>query len=333
MNLDQLTALGRERPHTSGVVQLSANISGNLAEVKGQPARNRISSDECQCRRLRPRSPFGGARLRRSERDGPHCRHDRTLRPQLEFCRFNHSRERQDPIVTGLSHERGRKLEQPASAARARRCAPNGFARQGKSFGHGAIHRTLDNPQGGADLDLANAMLYGEPIDHVRARVDYLAQSIDVPRLQIVSGPARLDLSARYDHPAGNLERGNVQFQVNSSAIDLARIKNLQERSPGLGGMLQLMAHGAAEMQPNEPQVILRDLAGDLKATGITAQGKQFGDLSFTANTSAGKLNFALNSNLAGAAIQGQGSAQLIASYPVDAQLTFSNVAWTQWKA
>ncbi|MDP9169701.1 MAG: translocation/assembly module TamB domain-containing protein, partial [Acidobacteriota bacterium] len=55
-----------------------------------------------------------------------------------------------------------------------------------------------------------------------------------------------------------------------------------------------------------------------------------YGDLKLTASTTgANRLNFALDSDLTGAAIHGTGSAELTGNYPVNARLAFSNVAWT----
>src|SRR6185312_2479767 len=99
---------------------------------------------------------------------------------------------------------------------------------------------------------------------------------------------------------------------------------------PGLGGVLQAKATGAARLQAAEPRFVFRDLNADVAATGISAQGKNFGDLTFKAATTAGRLNFTLDSNLASAAINGRGSAQLSGDYPLDAQLTFRDVAWSR---
>ncbi len=188
---------------------------------------------------------------------------------------------------------------------------------------------TIEHPEGNVDLDLANAVLYDEPIDHVRARVSYLAQRVDVPLLQVVSGPSRIDLTARYDHPATDLNTGDLQFDVKSSRIDLARIRNVQKARPGLGGVLQIAAAGSAAVRNGTPQVLLRDLNADVGATGISAQGKNFGDVTLKASTTAGRLNFALDSNLADASIHGQGNAQLSGDYPVNAELNFKDVLWS----
>lgn len=189
---------------------------------------------------------------------------------------------------------------------------------------------TISNPQGNANLEIANATFYNETIDDLRAQVTYLAQSIDVPRFTIAAGPSRIDLSARYDHRAGSFEDGNLQFRLTSSRIDLARIKNVQERRPGLSGSLEIEASGATEIRPNEPRLLIHDLNADVKATDLGAGGKKFGNLTLTANTSANRLNFALDSDLAGASIHGDGNAQLAANYPLDAQLTFRNLTWAR---
>jgi hypothetical protein len=104
----------------------------------------------------------------------------------------------------------------------------------------------------------------------------------------------------------------------------------VQQQRPGLGGILQVAGNGAAEIHQKEPRVLVRNLDGNVKASGIVAQGKNFGDAALTVNTSAGKLNFTLDSNLAGATIHSSGNAQLNGDYPVDARLAFSNVTWTR---
>ena len=48
------------------------------------------------------------------------------------------------------------------------------------------------------------------------------------------------------------------------------------------------------------------------------------------ATTSGNRLGFALDSDLAGSSIHGNGTAELAGDYPVNAQLAFSNVTWTR---
>jgi translocation and assembly module TamB len=200
--------------------------------------------------------------------------------------------------------------------------------------GSAHVTGTYKNPQGSVDMDLSRAVLYNEPLDRIRARVSYLARSIDVPQLEIVAGPSHIDLTAHYDHPEGDLQQGNARFNVSSSHIDLARIHNIQSMRPGLGGIADLSASGAAAIKPAgnsaSPRILLSNLNANLSATGIAAQGHNYGDVKLAANSAAGsRLQFALDSNLAGSTIHGQGNADLAGDYPVNAQLTFANVKST----
>src|SRR5262249_33119356 len=191
---------------------------------------------------------------------------------------------------------------------------------------------TVKNPEGNAELDLTNAVLYDEPIERVHARVEYLARSVDVSQFEAAAGPARLNLTAQYDHPAGDLKAGNLQFRVKGNGIDLARVRNVQMRRPGLAGALELEANGAAAVQPAGQRILIRDLNANLAVKGVAAQGKNLGDLALAAQTSGRSLNFSLDSNLAEASIHGRGSAELGGDYPLNANVTFNNVTWARFE-
>ncbi len=188
----------------------------------------------------------------------------------------------------------------------------------------------MENPAGSVSLDLAGAVVYGEPLDHVRARVTYAANRIDVPQFEIVAGPSRLLLTARYDHAPRTFQAGSFQFRIDGSPFDLARIRNVQQFRPGMAGSLQITADGAGTVGGNGRQVVFQELNADIAARKIAVQSKNFGDLSLTAHTTGGRLDFALDSGLAGAAIHGSGSAQLGGDYPLTGKLMFDNVAWTR---
>lgn len=198
----------------------------------------------------------------------------------------------------------------------------------------GSVHfsGTIQNPQAEANLNLTRGAIYDEPVDELRLNAAYMPRSIDVTQLRAVSGPSRIELTAHYDHPAGDLLAGDARFNIESSRIDLSRIRNLQSRRPGLAGVLQISAHGDGTLVHGEPRVQLHDAAINISATGLAAQGKAFGDLKLTANSAPGnKVEFALDSDLAGASIHGRGNAALTAGYPVDAQVSFNNVLYSHF--
>jgi translocation and assembly module TamB len=117
---------------------------------------------------------------------------------------------------------------------------------------------------------------------------------------------------------------------VNSNRIELSRIKNVQKIRPGLGGVAQIAASGAAAVRQGSPNLLFRDLNADIGVTGVSARGKNFGDLTLKAATNSGSLNFTLDSNLAGSAIAARGNAQLAGDYPINAELNFKDVLWSR---
>ncbi len=201
---------------------------------------------------------------------------------------------------------------------------------KGYLSGHANVHGTVDNPEGAVNLDLSNGSVYGEPLDAVRARAEYRPNSIVLSQFEAVAGPSRISVTGRYDHPARNFQAGNAQFQIGNSRLDLARIRNAQKLRPGISGVIEIAANGAGSIHAGSPRVTFRDLNAELSAKRIAAKGKNFGDLTLTAKTAAGRLNFNLDSNLADAKIHGAGNAQLTAQYPVSAKLDIDNVVWTR---
>lgn len=185
---------------------------------------------------------------------------------------------------------------------------------------------TMAHPEGTLDATVDRGAFDDEPIDRVHARVAYLATSIDVPQLEVRAGSSSLDGSAHYDHQAGVLTAGEVQFRIGDGHVDLAHIRKLQKMRPGVAGTLQLTANGSATVSGT--QLWPHDVNLNFSGKGLAVQGKNLGDLTLTANTAGGRVNFTLDSNLVGASIQGHGNAQLGGDYPMTAQVTMHNVTY-----
>jgi translocation and assembly module TamB len=333
LDLAQIRTLQKEQPNTSGEVLVNADLSATLSHVKtgGQQSMQflltSVNADAAVSKLRLQGQDYGNLSL--TARTSSHTVHyDLASNFAGSNIRLAGDTQLLDHYPTSVDASlRNLPLQRVLAAAH-----QSDFPVKGNLSGTAHISGTVENPDGKADLDLANAVLYGEPVDHLRARVAYLPQSIDVPQLELLAGSSRIDLNARYDHPAGDLAMGRLQFQANSNRIDLARIKNIQERRPGLGGTVQLAASGTADVRPGQVPLMLRALHASLQATGLAAQGEALGNLNFTASTTGAKMNFALDSNLAGASIHSQGVAQLADGYPLNAQLTFNNVAWAKFQ-
>ncbi len=320
INLAQLNALQKRRPNTTGVVEIDAKVTGNwsgqfqLTSVNGKASVRGFQSEGQNYGDLTATASTGGQSV------------NYNVTSNFAGSNINVTGNTQlTPSYQTMARANlGNLPVQRVLALADRTDVPI----KGLLSGTANFSGTISNPQGSADLTLANGMIFDDAVNRVHLRVDYQPQSIDVPQLELVAGPSRLDLTAHYDHPPGNFESGNVQFHVDTNGIDLARIKTLAEQRPGLGGTLQLNATGKAQVRMPEPRILLSDLGGNLKTTGLTMNGRSLGDLTLAANTSGGRTNFTLNSGVAGATIDGHGSVQLANNYPTEAQLAFKNVTW-----
>jgi translocation and assembly module TamB len=322
-NLQQVRTLQRERPGTGGTLTLTADVRGDLAHSEFLLAS--VNADAAARGLQFEGQNYGDAALKATT-SGSTVTYNLTS----DFAGSNIRVDGRTQLVkdyptTADATLRNLPVERALAAAK-----QSDIPARGVLSGTAHVSGTLQNPQGNADFDLVKAVVYDEPLDRVHAQIAYLPQRVDVSRLEVTSGPSSIDLTAHYDHPAGNLESGDLTFKVESSRIDLVRIHNVQKLRPGLGGVLHIAASGDAKVQPGATQLLFRDLNADVAATGISAQGKTFGDLTFKAATNAGRLNFTLDSNLANASITGRGNAQLSGDYPLDAQLSFRNVAWSR---
>jgi len=187
---------------------------------------------------------------------------------------------------------------------------------------------TLQKPRGNGTVTVANGSAYNEPFTRIQASVNYTDLLIDVPQLRIDDGPSTLNLSASFNHPAGDLEDGQLQFHVRSNEIQLTRIHTVADARPGLAGIVQLAAEGAATLHRNAP-VAFSALSANLSAHNLSMNKKDLGGLTATAAARGNAVDFNVNSDFANARIRGSGRLDLAAGYPIDAQLNFTGVTWS----
>ncbi|MES1261152.1 MAG: translocation/assembly module TamB domain-containing protein, partial [Acidobacteriota bacterium] len=335
VDLAQLRMTG-QKPNAAGTVRLTADVSGELAETAATPNNPNAKSGteflltsvnaDVAARGFTYQGQHYGDLTGSAQTSGQTVKYtaDSNFAGSAVHLSGNTQLARDYPTtadanIANLAIERVLAVaKQPEIRAR------------GILSGTARFTGTIANPQGSADLSLARAVVYDEPLDRVHARVTYAARTVDVPQLEILAGPSRIDLTARYDHPQGNISQGTAQFTMKSNRLDLARLRTVQALRPGLGGALQLNASGVASVSEKEPRLQFSRLDANVEADGISAQGRNFGDIRLTASTGqGGRVNFALESNLAAASIRGQGNAQLSGDFPFSGQLSFTNVTYS----
>ncbi len=329
VSLAGLRGVQKLRPNTAGTVQINADVAGNLGQsAKGTEFMLTAVNGDVSARGLRLDNQNYGDLNATARTSGNSVTYQLTSDFAGSNTRVNGTTTlardyptRANASVSNLPIERVLAVAQRTD-----------IPAKGNLSATAEVNGTIDDPNATADVTITKALIYDEPIDRAETKIAYTGQEINVPMLQIVSGPSRIDMSADYTHPRGDLETGHLRFKVDSSEIQLANIRNVQERRQGLGGTLKIAANGDATVEkPGAPARIgFADLNANVSATGITANHQNFGDLNLVAHTTGGNLQFALDSDIAGSDIHGRGTAGLRGDYPVNAQLSFKNITWSR---
>jgi translocation and assembly module TamB len=295
INLAQVNELQKQRPNTAGIIQLHASIAGNLS---GEFQLTNINGN-ASVRGLQSEGQNYGDLTVNATTSGQSVNYNLTSNFAGSNIHIDGSTQLTREYPTMARANIGNLPVQRMLAVADHTDIPI----KGLLSGTANFNGTIDNPQGSADLTLTNASIYDDTVD-------------------------RVHFTAQYDHPANKREPGKLQFRLDNTNIDLARAKTLTEKMPGLAGTLQLNASGAAEIRSTDPRILLRDLSGNLKTTGLAVSGRSLGEFTLGVKTAGGRTNFTLNSGIAGAMIEGRGSVQLANDYPTDAQVTFKNITW-----
>ncbi|MBZ5725498.1 MAG: translocation/assembly module TamB domain-containing protein [Acidobacteriia bacterium] len=190
------------------------------------------------------------------------------------------------------------------------------------------VSGTLQDPRAGATFTITKGSAYQEPFDRLQATVNYSSQSIDVPQFRLEDGPSNIELTASFTHPPNDLENGQVRFHVRSNPLQLTRFHTAQQFKPGLAGVVELAADGAATLRANAAPLV-STLTANLSAKSLTVNKKPVGDVTATAQTQGREVTFHLTSDFARANIKGDGRLELGGDYPLTAQLNFTNLTYS----
>ena len=308
IDLGTIRVVQRTRPNSGGVVQLEAEITGDVVRTGTEPAKQesqfvltQVTADAAARNLMADGQNYGDATLS-ARTSGQTVAYDLTS----NFAGSNSRITGKTQLVADYPTTADANISRLPIQRVLTLAKQGNIPARGELSGTAHFSGTITNPQGAADLTLANAVVYDEPLDRVHANLTYLQNALELKQLEVTEGPARMTASGRFDHPANDFESGNVQFAIESSRIDLGRIRNAQKIRPGLGGTLQINAKGSGALRAKDPKIEIRMLDADVQAAGLTVQKNNLGNLTLKANTSGNQIVFAIDSNLAGSAIQAE---------------------------
>ncbi len=189
------------------------------------------------------------------------------------------------------------------------------------------VSGTLADPRIAATVNVVNGSAWQQPFDRLETTLAYSNTQVDVSGLRVTLGPAYLAASASLSHPAGDYRQGQIRFRVESSPVQVAQIRPLENAEPGLAGTVQFTAAGAAALRPGAAP-LFSALDADLNARGLSISNQPLGDLTASAHTRGQETVFNLASDFARANVRGSGRLELTGDYPLSAQVSFTNLTY-----
>ena len=191
------------------------------------------------------------------------------------------------------------------------------------------ITGTYGDPLGNAAFQISNGVAYDQPFDRLAANVSLTDQLITLSSLELDVAQGKINAYGTFRHSADSFSIGHADVHVRTNKIELANFKALQDRSPGVGGSIGLTADAVADLAKNgtETEFNLQSVLADLNAQRLRIRNQDAGNLTASARTSNGQVNYNVRSNFAGSDVTVDGHTALSKNYPTQATATIRDLA------
>ncbi|MFL6352443.1 MAG: translocation/assembly module TamB domain-containing protein [Bryobacteraceae bacterium] len=328
LQLADLKTLQAEHKGVAGLIQFTADAAADLREVNHQPEVNidAVSAD-LSARGLRVENQNAGDLTA-------------TARTVNGDVHYNVNSDFAGSSIkvkgrTGLAKDYPTTADasiQNLSIGKALSIAgQNGVPARGTLSADAHVAGTLQAPNADLNMTLASANVYAEPINRFQATLHYSNTALDVASMELDAPAGRITLTGSFAHPVKDFNRGALKLRVNSSDIEVAKIHHVQQQKPGLGGVLRLAADLSGDLREHngKPVVLFSNLNADASANALRLNDRNLGSASFKAQTTGSNVKFTLDSDIAQSRIHGSGGGQLSGDYPLAANLSFSNIKYS----
>jgi translocation and assembly module TamB len=167
---------------------------------------------------------------------------------------------------------------------------------------------TQDNPEGNGQIEIANANVYGEPIQKLATNFHTDSGAI-VSNLQVVSKAGNINGDLTYA-PKTKAYKVNVDMP----GIVLQKLQMLQEKNLQITGTVTASVRGEGTV--DDPQLV-----ATVELPELEAKGKSISQLKAEARVAQHRLNLSMDSKVSEIAVHAQGQVALAGDYEAEANL------------
>jgi translocation and assembly module TamB len=176
------------------------------------------------------------------------------------------------------------------------------------------IEGTKAEPRGSGRVELSDAVIRGEPVQHMDSKVEFKRDQVSLDELHLAYYDAHITGSGTY-----TLSTRVFRVSLNGDNFDLARIPRLEASRVSVDGRMDFTAQasGTLEQPAINAKISLRDLAFDHEVAG---------DYTFDAVTQGSELHVSGHSQFKAAELNINGSVQLRGDWPSTISLHFNHL-------
>jgi translocation and assembly module TamB len=187
---------------------------------------------------------------------------------------------------------------------------------------------TYGAPQASGEVQVLKLTAWGQPLDSIRSQVRYTTSRIEVSSAEIRTGSSSAEISGVYQSRQGNWREGLVSFKVASNGVQLAQVRAVREKMPGVGGRLETQMTGAMTVTPSGVRPGMFN--GWVKVDDIAAERERLGSLALNVSGQAKTLHAQLQGELAGSKVSGSARVALEGEYPAHGQVEFAALEFSR---
>jgi translocation and assembly module TamB len=176
------------------------------------------------------------------------------------------------------------------------------------------IEGTKADPTGNGRIELSDALIHGQPVQHLDSTLAFSRDAISLDDLHLAYYEAHVTGAGTY-----NLSTHAFRFNLSGDNFDLARISQLQTTRVSVDGRMEFTAQasGTLEEPAINANIRLRDLAFDHQRAG---------DYTFEAVTKGSDLRVTGQSQFKAAELNINGDVQLRGDWPSAVNLHFNHL-------
>ena len=161
-------------------------------------------------------------------------------------------------------------------------------------------------------IQLDGGSLYGEQVDRARAQGTVSGKTINFSSISLASGAGQVTGTGSYEW-----DSKRFTLDAKSAAIDVSKLKLVQQKNWGAAGRLGFNLRGAGTF--DDPQ-----LQGTATLSGLAVEGEAVGDLELNAHTANQALIYDMRTRMDTAVLTLHGQTALKPAYETQARLEFS---------